>query len=603
MRRLSICLLLAAFALPAFAQPSPTGRWLFNGLTESGKRVPLFIIEFTASAPGGATLVASSAPFPVVVEKATFEGERVVIDLVVDQKKLTLEGTSSGTAIRGKASGATLRGLTFLAEPTQLTELKKPQPPEPEELEAYQSAGAIADPAQRIEKLRELLTKWPNSALKSVSLVEIFSALLATSAKEEDLLKTGAEVIKSTNDPGTAMNELAFGLAEQGILLDKAEEWARSAIQLSVPGTNTRADFTDTLGWVLFKKNKFPEATATLREALSISPRKSDIALHLAEALEKQNLEEEAAEAYLMAYVGGARLALAKAQELYKAHNGSLDGFHALMDEQYAKLPPPFDAGRYQGDYGGPAIVAELFTGAQCGPCQSADYAFDGLIDHFPAKVLTVLEYHLHVPGPDPMTNPQAAARAEFYKLRSTPVAIFSGTEQQPGGGRRTLSEAAFQQYRGAIEKQLQQERKVSLQLTAEKIKDAIHVSGQVRLPDAAPEAAVQDQLRLFLVLVEKAVHYSGANGVHIHRNVVRKMLNGPQGERLPGGEFTFERTTEIGEIEREQQTYLDRLTQEWGLPFPDAPTTLNRDQLVVAAFVQNLQTQEILGSVTAEVQ
>ena len=34
------------------------------------------------------------------------------------------------------------------------------------------------------------------------------------------------------------------------------------------------------------------------------------------------------------------------------------------------------------------------------------------------------LQYHLHVPGPDPLTNPDSEARAEFYArfVRSTPT-------------------------------------------------------------------------------------------------------------------------------------------------------------------------------------
>ena len=50
-------------------------------------------------------------------------------------------------------------------------------------------------------------------------------------------------------------------------------------------------------------------------------------------------------------------------------------------------------------------VVVELFTGAECPPCVSADVAFDALLETYKPNEVVLLEYHLHIPGPDPLTN------------------------------------------------------------------------------------------------------------------------------------------------------------------------------------------------------
>ena len=108
---------------------------------------------------------------------------------------------------------------------------------------------------------------------------------------------------------------------------------------------------------------------------------------------------------------------------LYEAEHGSLDGLHELLDEEFLKRGLPFEPGVYEGEASPTVVLGELFTGADCGPCLAADFAFDGLIEHYPDTELAVLEYHLHIPRPDPMTNAASLARKEYYGVNSTPQA------------------------------------------------------------------------------------------------------------------------------------------------------------------------------------
>jgi hypothetical protein len=79
------------------------------------------------------------------------------------------------------------------------------------------------------------------------------------------------------------------------------------------------------------------------------------------------------------------------------------------------------------------AVLVELFTGAQCPPCVASDMAFDGLEKTYQPGEVVLLQYHLHIPGPDPMANLDTDGRFDFYadlyakKVRGTPTNLFNG--------------------------------------------------------------------------------------------------------------------------------------------------------------------------------
>ncbi|MFB3904752.1 MAG: tetratricopeptide repeat protein [Acidobacteriota bacterium] len=585
-------LLVLCFSLALGAEDSLKGRWLFQGLSDSGRKVPLFIIEFPAS--GKANVLSTTAPFEVQAKDFSLEADSLTLQLLADGLPMTLKGTVANGVISGKTSGQALNGLSFIAERTEQTQLERLKPPGVEERQAFDEARSAEDPQQKIAGIRSFLGEYPDTALKTSSLLEILDAGLEADQPDDKLAAVMSEVIDSTDDKAVVMNDIAYRLAEKNRMLAKAEELARRACGLAATGSAARGNFLDTLGWVLYRQGKLEDAAGTLREALKASPREADIALHLAEVFEKQGKNLEAIEAYLQAYVGGGtRQARITARELYRKHKGSMAGFHELLDQVHAKQPPLFDPGRFEGQHSGSALVAELFTGAQCGPCQAADYAFDGLIARFPESTVNVLEYHIHVPRPDPMTTPDSMARARFYKIRSTPIALFSGTDKRPGGGPKTLAELAFQEYLDAINAQLKPGKRARVDLQVKSESDSFLVKGKIGLPESV---AASDDLRLHIALVERTVHYTGSNGVHLHRNVVRKLINGSDGTRITGPEFEFTHTGSVSAIEGEIKQYLDQLAEELGT-FEEAPTTLNRADLAVVAFVQNAETYQILGS------
>ena len=94
-----------------------------------------------------------------------------------------------------------------------------------------------------------------------------------------------------------------------------------------------------------------------------------------------------------------------------------------------------------QGDR---VVVVELFTGSECPPCLAADLAFDALEQTYTPKDVVLLEYHLHIPRPDPLTNTDSVERQEYYDV--DPDAD-DPRERQEGGGRRRRQDRGRQKY------------------------------------------------------------------------------------------------------------------------------------------------------------
>ncbi|WII70777.1 tetratricopeptide repeat protein [Bdellovibrio sp. 22V] len=90
------------------------------------------------------------------------------------------------------------------------------------------------------------------------------------------------------------MNYLAFTWAEMNVNLPDAEKLARRALELEPHDGYV----LDTLGWVLFKQNKFPESIKFLEAAHKSQSTVSIIAEHLGDAYYKQSMVDKAKKMY-----------------------------------------------------------------------------------------------------------------------------------------------------------------------------------------------------------------------------------------------------------------------------------------------------------------
>jgi|GEM_PF-1008947 len=600
---MTIVLQLTCHALVSMAlllQQTPAsleGRWLFQSVSDT-RNIPLFIAEITSSQDGlGGKIISTTAPFKLELQKVVIEGEKVQFDLLADGNPLTLEGSLDGAIFRGKVAGRLLSGNGFIAEKTTLTELEKPAQPTGEELEAFQNASQKEDPKEQIQLVQDFLATHPSSALKPAALMLLFHAALEAKQDDDFIRKTAEQAVAAAPDKSPVQNDFAFALAESGRLLDLAERYAREAAEQAAKGSASKANFLDTLGWVLFKKGDTAAAEERLAEALSLVPRQADVALHLAEVRESAGNMSGALDAYARAYVAGDRRQRARIEELYTKEKGSLEGLHQYLDLQYEKLGPLFDPGRYSGQQPGSPVVVELFTGAHCPPCQAADYAFDALLTHYPRNAVLALQYHLHIPRPDPMTNLDTMARARYYEVPSAPTAVFAGNQPKSGGGSTKMAPTAFELYRTTIEPLLEQKAAVHLELGLTNDADSYRVSAAVKESGGADGSGKAKARTLHVALVENTVHYTGSNGVHFHQNVVRKLLSGPTGTALGAAGKTLDFRFKLPEIESELKKQLAFLEEKTSLKFAELDLELTPEEMSIVAFVQENDSKRIVAA------
>ena len=185
----------------------------------------------------------------------------------------------------------------------------------------------------------------------------------------------------------------------------------------------------------------------------------------------------------------------------------------------------------------------ELFTGAQCPPCVAADVAFDALARAYRPGDLILIQYHMHIPGPDPMTNPDTVGRWDYYtqkfpkNVTGTPTTLFNGKpfeeyDQDPthrGGGPMANAENKFGQYRTIINGLLDGSTDVKATGSARRDGDKVTIT-------AGAAGVKGDDVVLRLILLEESVKYVGGNGLRVHHDVVRAFPNGLKGTAVKDG-------------------------------------------------------------------
>ncbi len=242
-------------------------------------------------------------------------------------------------------------------------------------------------------------------------------------------------------------------------------------------------------------------------------------------------------------------------------------------------------------------VLVELFTGAQCPPCVAADLAFDAVAKSYKPTEVVLLQYHMHIPGPDPLTSPDGEGRQQFYEeaVKGAPTTMFNGRPGAGGGGTRDEAPEKYEEYLEALNPLLETPAGASLTIAANRKGSKITIDAKV-----SKLAEVGDDMRLRLVLVEETVNYKGRNGVPVHHQVVRSMPGGVNGTSIK--EKTFEKsfTVDVDEVRKQLKAYLEKFDKK--TPFPNKDRPLELTKLRVVAFVQNDKTGEVLQAAQVDV-
>ncbi|MFN0158250.1 MAG: tetratricopeptide repeat protein [Bacteroidota bacterium] len=403
-------------------------------------------------------------------------------------------------------------------------------------------------------------------------------------------------------------------MADLGVDVKTARQWATEAngsLNESSPVEDV-VNFKQRLATVLAADNDEQEALEILVSIRELaSPYESKYWLTLGTIYENTSNTEKAIGAYLDGLIAlNPPEIRSKLEPLYAKEYGSTDGIAATLDS-LKKEGAEFHAGHYgkQTTPTGKVILAELFTGADCGPCASSDIAFDALSEYYPRSVLAIVEYHVHVPGPDPMTTNESWERYNWYSGDGTPTAVFEGRESLLGGGPKVVAKNRFSVYQYAIRKFESAKPQVDISLTVKHGADDVTIGVSIA-PNENLVASTNHVLHI--ALVEKSVEYTGSNGIPKHIFAVRKLIEGAGGVPVPLDKknVTLSRTINLPEVEKSIQDLMNNPSTQpsWQKnrgPFTSwrgQPKNLSRSNLAVVAWVQNLDTKEVLQATYQDV-
>jgi hypothetical protein len=435
----------------------------------------------------------------------------------------------------------------------------------------------------------------------------------ARAAFKDSVVREAVRLYVDTAGPARqseTKSQAAVFMARTGVDLDRARMWAdetvqsldsRSPVERVMEFTRNRALVLAALG----KKTEALEVFGSI-EAL-IDPWQRDGWMTYGRLLEETGQAALATRAYATALLATQDEDLQAAFErAYTTSNGTrkgLSGYITNLKDSLARFAPPH---RERSKPSGRVVLAELFTGADCGPCVSADLAFDALSEYYGRDELAILEYHLHIPRPDPLTTNDSWERYRYYGGDyGTPTTFFDGTDKVGGGGPKFLIGNRFAMYQKTVEKSRSDSSRSSLSVAPVWKDNSLRVD--LTFGDKAGHG---NPSVLHVALVEKSVKYTGSNGINPHAFVVRKLADGSKGMVIRPGSSKASRQIDMNQVDRELQTMIDRpetlpsrsssMTKKpvW----KTIPEKMNRDNLAIVVWIQEPASKQVLLTAYADV-
>ncbi|MCL1894609.1 MAG: hypothetical protein FWG02_10350 [Holophagaceae bacterium] len=506
-------------------------------------------------------------------------------------------------------------GLSLSAQTQQA---RTAPPPEQAELNA---AMNITDLNARLKELQRIMAAYPESRIFR----EIKSSILRTVSQSADtlekLLVAQKEVISSAKLQDrfslmTTATSILFSHSKaanfsKSAVLEAVQDYKNSAMQLlsnpdfisTIPENRREASInTNKTAFELSMANAHlmngnAQSALTILEEYKKTGQASPVFYNLlGQSYTNLNRHSEALEAFLDASVNGMPAATASAKAAYEKVHGSEAGFTDRLKALQTSLPfhpPPFKAPE---NWQGKAVLAELFTGSECPPCVAADFAFDGLIESYPAKHLVILEYHLPIPRYDPMMNPATKARQDYYKVSSTPTVIIDGATPASGGGGRAASEATFNRYKDVIDPIMGSATPVAIRASAKLSDQTVTVNCEF--------SKVVEGADYNVVLVQRVQEFAGYNGIVHHKMVVRDIAT-------VAPNTTASITFNLPNNEKATDAHI----AEWGKTAADLrrigpPATswpmtiskINRSDLQAVVFVQDKESKQVHNAFIVDV-
>ena len=246
---------------------------------------------------------------------------------------------------------------------------------------------------------------------------------------------------------------------------------------------------------------------------------------------------------------------------------------------------------RLEKEWKSKTVLLEYFVGSECPPCLAASLAVDGLLQTYDQKYLAVLEYHVQIPAPDPMENRYSHLRRFDYEVFRAPMTFFDGIEEFRGGGDETVAFEMYEAYNEHIKSILYAEPEIILS-AASRIQEDSLVVVEINADRPVPG------LTFKVALVENEVEYLGKNRIPINKMVVRDLQDVVLDDSGKGSHvFRLNAVDAIG------KKWLRGIEENFApFKFTEQKYLLNRNNLLVVFFAQDMETNKIYNSVVSEI-
>jgi thiol-disulfide isomerase/thioredoxin len=485
------------------------------------------------------------------------------------------------------------------------------QTPPPGQAE-YQAAVQIADLDTRIKELRRIKAAYPNSVIASRIDTQLLTAVAKNADSFEKLLSSQKEIIAQAK-PAERIG-LVYSAAQQIVghesldsfpkqdLLKAIQGYRAEAMELIVNPevkarysetiiTNFKYAFEIPLAKAMLVSGDSKAALATIEEYGKTRPYIEPYYNVLGDIYVDQKRDREALDAFISAAVIGNSDAKEKARKVFARINGDAANFDEELERRQTQSfhPPAF---KIPADWKGKTVLAELFTGSECPPCVAADMAFDAFLETYPAKYLAILEYHLPIPGPDPMMNLASKKRADFYSVNGTPTVVVDGATKVPAGGYMAHTRDSFDRVKKEIDVAMEATSEITLKATARLDGDNVHVDCEF--------SKVIENADYQIVLVQAEVEHKGGNGIIFHKMVARDIETVKPSDKAS---VTFN----IPESEKAADAHLTELETsrkarqpDW--KWPSRQNKIDRAKLKAIVFVQDKETKLVYNAFVTDV-
>ncbi|MDR2560354.1 MAG: hypothetical protein LBC63_01080 [Holophagales bacterium] len=488
------------------------------------------------------------------------------------------------------------------------------QPPELAELRA---AMALTDDQAKLKEFQRLKATYPDSRYASA----FDSGLLAANTNLADSLDNVLSVQKEILAGAKPMDRLNLIIGATQLImrhpkldsfpndevLKAIKDYQAQGIELSkdpevldkIPEENRAEMMEDVkslfelpIAKIQLKSGNTLAALGALHTYFNSQGADAEYYTLLGDAYLGINPEKDALEAFFGAAVEGNSGAAEKAKALFAKTNGDASKFDEELARRQSALPfhpPAFVA---PAEWKGRTVLAELFTGSECPPCVGADFAFDGFIESYPSKYLAILEYHLPIPGPDPMMNPATKKRQDFYTVNSTPTRVIDGGNKVSNGGYRQHAKSLFDDIKKTIDAAMVEAPGLTIKANAKHEGEKVTVDCEF--------SKVIKNAEYNVVLVQPEEKHKGGNGIALHKMVVRDFAT-----VKPATKATA--TFNIAESEKAADAYLTEYEKNMQARRPDFKWPVRRNKidrsgLKVVVFVQDKETKQVHNAFVADV-